>query len=86
MHKTTKSDLLECLELLVPPTDFIPNADVRIVDGAALVHCLVPKKSKFKVKTFQEYAQHVFLPHLAHMLQYVLRLDVVWDVYKKDKS
>ena len=50
MHQTNKLDLLEYLESLVHHTDYGPNEDVRIVDGAALVHCLDPKKSKHSVK------------------------------------
>jgi len=84
MHHTNKSDLMECLESLVPQPESAPNVDVKIIDGAALVHTLDPKKSKVPVKTFQDYSQLVFLPYLECMLQDVVRLDVVWDVYKED--
>ena len=84
MNQTAKSDLVGVLESLAPISDHIPDIDVKLIDGAALVHCLDPKRSRYKVKTFQEYAQLVFLPHLALMLQDVVRLDVVWDIYRKD--
>ena len=84
MHQSTKSDLMECLESLAPKPESTPNVDVKIVDGAALVHALDPKKSKETVKTFQNYSQLVFLPCLERMLQDVARLDVVWDIYKED--
>ena len=61
MHHTNKSDLMECLESLVSKPECAPNVAVKIVDGAALVHTLDPKKSKVPVKTFQDYSQLVFL-------------------------
>ena len=38
MHQNTKSELVPCLEILVQPNHDVPDVDVRIVDGAALVH------------------------------------------------
>ncbi len=58
-----------------------PLSDIKIIDGAALVHTLNPKRSSVMVKTFQDYSEHIFLPHIARQLQCVKRLDVVWDVY-----
>ena len=84
MHQTTKSDLTRCLEPLVSKTEGVPSVDVTILDGAALVHILDPSKSQVTVKTFQDYSQLVFLPYIQHMLQGVVRVDVVWDVYKED--
>ena len=84
MHHINKSDLMECLESLVPQLESAPNVDGKIVDGAALVHTLDPKKSKVPVNTFQDNSQLVFLPYLERMLQDVGCLDVVWDVYKED--
>ena len=84
MHQTTKSDLTRCLEPLVSQTEGVPSVDVTILDGAALVHILDPSKSQVTVKPFQDYSQLVFLPYIQHMLQGVVRVDVVWDVYKED--
>ena len=47
-----------------------PDVDVNIVDGAALVHILDPKKSQVSVKTFHDYAQMVFLPYIERMLSW----------------
>ena len=84
MHQTSKSDLMECLEAVVPKSEFAPDVDVKIVDGAALVHILDPKKSQVSVKIFHDYAQIVFLPYIERMLQDVVRIDVVWDTYVED--
>ena len=84
MHQTAKSDLIPNLESLAAQPMFPPRVDVKLMDGAALVHILDPKKSTATVNTFKDYANFVFLPHLKHMLEDVVRLDVVWDVYKQD--
>jgi hypothetical protein len=51
MHQTTKSELVSCLETLMQPNHNVPEVDVRIVDGAALVHNLDPKKSRTTIRT-----------------------------------
>ena len=35
-------------------------------------------------KTFDEYARDVFIPHVESYLKDSVRVDVVWDSYKKD--
>ena len=57
---------------------------MRIVNGAALVHSLDPKKTRTTIKMFQDYAQHVFLPYIMQLLRDVIQVDLVWDVYRKD--
>jgi len=52
MHQTNKSDLMEYLDSLINLPEDAPNVDINIVDGAALVHILDPKKSQVLVKTF----------------------------------
>ena len=56
MQYTRKSDLLDCLESLEPKPESIPNFDVRIIDGAALVHMLDPHKSSIPItiRTFRD--------------------------------
>ena len=83
MHSTCKSDLIKCLESLTPFQDIAPFVDAKIIDGAALVHSLDPKKSNAKepILTFKNYADSIFLPVIQRMLQSVHRLDVVWDTY-----
>ena len=85
MHQNTKSELVPCLETLVEPNHDVPNVDVRIVDGAAFVHSLDPKKSRTTtIRTFHDYSLHVFLPYISELLRDVIRVDVVWDVYRRD--
>ena len=67
-----------------PTIELVPKVDVKIIDGSALVHILHPKKSQCSVKTFKDYANHVFLPYIQRTLHDVVRLDVVWDVYIND--
>ena len=83
MHSTCKSNLIECLESVAPFQITPPFSDAKIIDGAALVHCLDPKKSivKERLVTFKDYADYVFIPSIKKMLEPVLRLDVVWDTY-----
>ena len=69
------------LEILKALPEDVPDVDVKIVDCAALVHILDPKKSQVTVKTFQDYSQ---LPYMGRMLQDVVRIDVVWDVFRED--
>ena len=88
----TKSDILSCLEKLVPtltPTDDsmpdvqpcpsmdTPTVDAVILDGAAIVNMLKPGTAH----TFSDYASQIFLPYITTQLQSVQRLDVVWDEY-----
>ena len=84
MHQNNKADLLECMEAVAPLAADVPHTDVKIVDGASLVHTLEPKKSLVVIKTFHDYAQQVFVPYIARILEHVTRLDVVWDTYKAD--
>ena len=83
MHSTNKSDLMSCLESIVPTSESVPKVDVKIIDDSAVVHILDPKKSTQSVKTFEDYATYVFLPYVQNILYDVGRLDVVWDVYQK---
>ena len=72
-----KSDLLDCLDLLVPSTKTSPLVDVKIFDGAVLVHMLRP----LGCKTFGDYNQKIVQPYIESQLQTVKRIDVVWDRY-----
>ena len=59
-----KSDLLNLI-----PEDYQPEPpsvfDVRVIDGAALVHPRPPAS----IATFDEYADLVFIPHLVKQLE-----------------
>ncbi len=86
MRRTTKSDLMECLESLnTSQSTPVDAPDALIIDGAALIHCLDPKYAKKKPSTFKEYSLQIFLPHIeARVKEVKHRLDVVWDVYFTD--
>ena len=59
----------------------IPNAfQGKIIDGAAIVHMLKAGTAT----TFAEYSETVFIPYVTRCLGPVQRLDIVWDLYKKD--
>ena len=80
MWHGTKSDLVRCLEDLIPPQEDAaasPPVEVMILDGAAIVNMLPPGN----VKTFSEYASQVFLPYIKSQLQHTSRVDIVWDEY-----
>ncbi len=75
--------MLTCLQDLVPVNvPHSPTGEVTcaILDGAAIVNMLPPRTAK----TFQDYATDIFLPYITSQLQYVTRLDIVWDEYISD--
>ena len=86
MNTTSKSDLIGCFQNVVPFEETMPTVDAKVVDGAELIQTLDPKKSisHALVNTFQDYADHIFIPSIQNMLEQVVRLDVVWDTYRTD--
>ena len=77
----TKSDLVGCLQGTLPGREVPvhdPVADAEVLDGAAIVHLLLPKDVR---TNFNDYAERVFMPYIRRRLQNVKRLDVVWDRY-----
>ena len=76
----TKSDLVQCLEKFCTSCGEAPLVDAIILDGAAIINMLKP----IGVKSFQEYATHIFLPFIKAQLRNVTRIDIVWDVYLED--
>ncbi len=76
------SDLVECLEDMIPPQENVasPHVQVIILDGAAITNMLAPGGAK----TFCEYATQVFMPYITSQLQHAIRVDVVWDEYMRD--
>ncbi|CAC5369406.1 unnamed protein product [Mytilus coruscus] len=78
MRLGTKSDLLsKCLEPLTTTTGDVPEVDVLVIDGAAIVNMLKPSTSR----TFDDYADLIFCPYIRKHLETVARVDVVWDAY-----
>ena len=57
-----------------------PKIDVTILDRAFIVQSLRPGTTS----TFEEYADHLFIPYILSCLRDVSRLDIVWDSYKTD--
>ncbi len=84
MRQGNKAALVGCLEQLSAPTSERPQPDVKIIDGAALVHTLDPKLANTTVKTFGEYSTKIFIPYLLREIDGSQRIDVVWDTYKPD--
>ena len=52
-------DLLE-EAVLVPVSTCSPEVDAKVLDGAAIVQMLSPKLAR----TFQDYVDLIFLPHI----------------------
>ncbi|CAC5399644.1 unnamed protein product [Mytilus coruscus] len=72
MRLGTKSDLLsKCLEPLTTTTDDVPEVDVLVIDGAAIVNMLKPSTSR----TFDDYADLKFCPYIRKHLETVARVD-----------
>ncbi|XP_041473687.1 uncharacterized protein LOC121422601 [Lytechinus variegatus] len=77
LKQGTKSDLVRLLEALINTPSAVtntPSTDVTVLDGAALVHLIPVKESK----TFAEYAQEAFIPHILFELGKVKRVDLVY--------
>ena len=62
-------------QLTTPPP---LNVDVKIIEGAGVVHRLDPRKAHTLGKTFHDYCEYLLLPYIENMLQSVNRLDIVY--------
>ncbi|KAG0713410.1 hypothetical protein GWK47_016295 [Chionoecetes opilio] len=60
--------------------DLPSTFDVKVLNGAAVVHLLQP----FGVKTFEDYANDIFIPYIIQQLSNTRRVDIIWDRYAKD--
>ncbi len=83
LRQGTKSDLLQCMEDLVPESDetciAAPEVDMVVVDGAAIVNMFKPGAS---AETFNDYVNE-FMNYIRRQFTgAVHRVDVVFDVYK----
>jgi hypothetical protein len=69
----------QILSEVIPKDEFDPPVqfDCTILDGAAIVHMLKTGSAK----TFEEYSETVFIPHLKGYLASTDRLDIIWDRY-----
>ena len=73
----TKADLLECFGLEEKLSTNKPVVDAKFIDGAAAVQMMHPGTAK----TFQDYADAVFLYYVSRHLEAADRVDVVRDIY-----
>ena len=75
----TKADL-HCLQLEESQDMNAPVVSAKFFDGAVIVQMLHPGTAK----TFQEYADVVFIQYISSQLERVEQVDIVWDVYIQD--
>ena len=68
------------LEYLSPSQTNTTGTTCMVLDGAAIKQMMKPAA----VKTYDEYAQEVFIPYISSQLRSVSRVDLVWDTYKHD--
>ena len=70
-----KSDLLHCLEVVIPDntTKTAPEVDANAVDTVVVVQMLNPGI----LRTFREFAETVFMPFVSNELQKTIRIDLV---------
>jgi hypothetical protein len=52
--------------------------------GKTQYRTFVVERINDNITAFQDYSQLVFLHYIEHMLQDVVCIDVVWDVYRED--
>ena len=79
----SKSDILTQLEPLAEPYFLAPEVEMKVEDGAALVHSLDPMFQKKKLRTFKDYSDQIFIPNVLKKLQSCDGCDIVWDVYNQ---
>ncbi len=77
----TKAHLLHCIQFEEIQDMNGPVVNVKLFDGAAVVQMLRPGLTK----TFQEYADTIFMPYISSQLKSVKRVDIVWDMYIQDR-
>jgi hypothetical protein len=71
-----KSDILDCICFEASATDSCPSVDVLVLDGAAIVHMLMPGNAR----TFSDYVDS-FISLIHGNLKKASRVDVVFDAY-----
>ena len=77
-----KSDLLKCLETLTLRLEAALTVEVKYMMGCSC-SCFRSKDCDNKFRNiFRDYANyhdHVYVPYLRKQLDYVKRMDIVWD-------
>ena len=84
MRLGTKSDLLQCLEDLVPNSapsqELLQDTDMVVIDGVVIVNMIKPGVAD----TFNDYASKITGYIRGQFKNSVERVDMVFDVYKPD--
>ena len=65
--------------IMAPKPDLFLMLTSKYLTELLRVNMLDPKKSQQPNKTFQEYSTLVFFSLQGHLLQDIVRVDVVWD-------
>ena len=75
-------DLLACLEDFSQPKSEVPPTSCIVLelDGTVIIQLLKPAIAK----SFNEYAQQVFVPYILSKLHQATRLNLVWHCYITD--
>ncbi|VDI63523.1 Hypothetical predicted protein [Mytilus galloprovincialis] len=69
MRLGSKSDLLFQLERFTVLQEDVPNADLLVLDGTAIIYMLY------------DYFNDIVMPYIHDQLRFVSRLGVVWDEF-----
>ena len=84
LRLATKSDLHPCLEDLLPQTDetksLVPEVDMIVLDGAAIVKMLKPVRPD----SFAEYVNEFMAYIRSQFVKPVQRVDLVFDEYRDE--
>ena len=75
-----RSDLHAWLEDFGQPKSEVPATSCIVIDGAVIIQFL----KLATAKSFNEYAQQVFVLYILSKLHQAMRLDLVWDRYITD--
>ncbi len=59
-------------------TSDFDGPDVKLIDGASMVHSMRPDRS---IESFHDYAKKIIIPFIEKHLAIAKRVDVIWDRY-----
>ena len=71
------------MDLSVPQNSVPSHSSGSLTLAAIIIEETLPPGTS---KTFQKYAQTVFIPHVHSPVETIKRLDIVWDIFKVEKS
>lgn len=58
MRAGSKADLLQKIQALTRPSEFVPSSTTIDLDGAVVIQMLQPRNSR----TFEEYIETMYIP------------------------